>query len=74
LWGGGGGGGLGVVLGVGIGALGLPLGIVFTGAAGWVGATYLLSRGIYRAIARSRLHTLERLVDRLAEQCEEMLT
>jgi hypothetical protein len=39
-----------------------------------VGATYLLSRGIYRAIARSRLHTLERLVDRLAEQCEEMLT
>jgi tRNA A-37 threonylcarbamoyl transferase component Bud32 len=74
LWGGGGGGGLGVVLGVGIGALGLPLGIVFTGAAGWVGATYLLSRGIYRAIARSRLHTLERLADRLAEQCEEMLT
>jgi hypothetical protein len=73
VMGGGGGGGLGIVFGVGLGALGLPVALVFAGAAGWVGGTYFLSRAIYRAVVQSKQHRLESLADRLAEQCEEAL-
>jgi tRNA A-37 threonylcarbamoyl transferase component Bud32 len=71
VMGGGGGGGLGVAFGVGLGALGLPVALVLAGAAGWVGGTYLLARGIYRAVVQSKQRRLESLADRLAELCEE---
>jgi len=69
------GGGLGtVVLGtmipVGIAALHIPAEVVLGGAGLWLGGTYLLCRGIFRAVARSRQRAVERLADRLAEQCE----
>ena len=65
---------MGVVFGVGLGALGLPVALVFAGAAGWVGGTYFLARGIYRAVVQNKQHRLEDLADRLAEQCEEALS
>jgi serine/threonine protein kinase len=71
VWGGGGAGGLGVVFGVGIGALGLPLGVVFAGAAATVIGSYWLSRTIYCAVVRSKRGHIERLMDRLVEHCEE---
>ena len=71
IMGGAGGGGLGAVFGVGLGALGLPVAVVFAGAAGWIGGSYLLSRSIYRAVARSKRRALESLADRLADSCED---
>jgi tRNA A-37 threonylcarbamoyl transferase component Bud32 len=62
--------GLGTIIPVGIAALHVPVEIVLSGAGLWLGATYLLCRGIYRAVARSRQRSVERLADRLAEQGE----
>ncbi|NIM52312.1 MAG: hypothetical protein GTN62_13565, partial [Gemmatimonadales bacterium] len=73
VMGGGGAGGLGLLFGVGLAALGLPVALVFAGAGTWVGGTYFLARGIYRAVVHSKQHRLESLADRLAELCEETL-
>jgi serine/threonine protein kinase len=71
VWGGVGGGGLGIVFGVGIGALGLPLGIVFAGAAGTIAGSYALARAIYRTVVGNKRRRIELLMDRLVEHCEE---
>jgi hypothetical protein len=62
--------GLGTMIPIGIAALHIPVEIVLGGAGLWLGATYLLCRGIYRGVARSRQRAVERLADRLAERCE----
>jgi len=71
VWGGGGGGGVAVILGVGL-PLHASLLFVIPGAVAIAGGTYVLSRGIYRAVVAHRRRVLEDLADRLVEQCEEL--
>jgi hypothetical protein len=71
IMGGVGGGGALTSLIVGFGAFDLPLAVAVVGAAACVGGSWGLSRAIYRAVVASKQTTLDRLADRLAEDCEE---
>jgi hypothetical protein len=70
IWGGAGGAGVATAIPVGIAAMNLAVLPVLAFAGGWVGATYLLCRGIFRGVARGKQRALERLADRLADECE----
>jgi hypothetical protein len=71
IMGGAGGAGTSVLLGVGL-PLGASVALVVPGAVLYLGATWALSRAIFRAVVAGKTRMLEDLADRLAEQCAEV--
>jgi tRNA A-37 threonylcarbamoyl transferase component Bud32 len=74
IMGGAGGAGVATAIPVGIAAMNLPVLAVLAAAGGWAAATYLLSRWIYGGVVRGKQRALDRVADRLAEQCEEAVS